>query len=134
MVKLLKTTTAVAAVGFIALFLYANLRRQELVETLPPVHLKIFALDQMPDSTQAAHIRQALRSMPGVTAVSLSPATQTFSVTYRPAQATPASLTSAASLGGLFEVQEKSFPPRPACPVPPLHSIKQKLLASLRIS
>ncbi len=132
MKKLLKKTVLVLGLGFLALALYANLVPLSLTDLNKPVHLKIFEVGTPMDGSVAADMKAALK-MPGITASSINAPKQTVSVTFRPDLVEEEAVRAAISLNGKFEVAEKNFPPRPACPVPPLQSMKMHLIKSLRI-
>ncbi len=129
----LKSTGTAAALSSLVLFLYANLRQPTLTEQMLPVHLKIFELDRTPQAHEQQAVLAVLKQQLGVTAVSFSQEGKTFSVTYCPDKITAEKLRAAASLNEAFKVSEKTFPPSPACPVPPLDEVKHKVLGVLRI-
>ncbi len=129
----LKKAGAIALASFLALFLYANLRRPTPAEQVPPVHLKIFSLNRALTASEHPLFEAALRQQAGVTAVSIAEDGTTFSVTYQPEQCSPETLCAAASLGGMLQVAEKNFPTGPTCPIPPFYRVKQQLLKYLSI-
>ncbi len=131
--RFFKIAGTVAGLPLLALFLYANLRQPSLTEQMPPVHLKIFGLDRTPQAHEQQAVLMALKQQPGVTAVGFGQDGKTFSVTYRPDKITAEQLQAVASLNDAFGLSEKTFPPSPACPVPPLDEVKRKVLRALRI-
>lgn len=133
MKKILKGFSALALIAFASLFTYANLRQPSLTEQVEPVHLKIFSLGRVASVPELQAVREAVEQVPGVTAASFGKDAETFSVTYLPDQCDAQRLLAAARLNGNFEATEKTFPPRPACPVPPLYGLKRDVLNALRI-
>ena len=120
------------SIALIAVFLYANLRSLSLTELNKPIHLKIFSINQIPDTLQAASIKSTLK-IQGVTANSINPKAQTVSVTYNPDMVSETKIMELISLNGQFEVAEKRFAPTPVCPVPPLQALKNHVLDAFRI-
>lgn len=129
----IKKSAIVLATCFGVLFLYANLRPASLTESLAPVHLKIFSLSAAPDAAQSETITTSLRRASGVTACSVNAAARTVSVTFHPQEGVEEKIAGLIASAGDLEVSEKTFPPTPVCPVPPLSALKNQLFNALKI-
>ncbi len=133
MTKILKGFGALLFLAFITLFAYANLRQPSIIEEVEPVHLKIFQLNRTATQSELQTISATLTKLPGVTAASFGSDAETFSVTFNPKVCKVDQVLAAAQINESLSASEKTFPPRPACPVPPLYGLKHDVLKALRI-
>mgnify|MGYP002777017035 CR=1 FL=1 len=115
------------ALPVLALLTWAGWEEPSLHHYAAPTRLTIVRVGGLTDATRAQELYQRIRSLDGVTACTITPATQLAVVAYETEHLSEAEVRRALSAGGAYAVapaalaaasSDHAGPARPQCPVP----------------
>jgi hypothetical protein len=127
--KTLRITSAILAVAFIALILYANLRHLSVTERLKHVQLVSFNLSGSLSDKSRVSLTEKISSSPGVTACSINPEGTIASVIYYPDEVDEATLN--ALLSTQCNTEKRELAAVGGCPVHQVNASVQQFVSML---
>jgi hypothetical protein len=129
--KPLKIASITLFSAFLALFLYANVRRLSMTEQLPIVHLASFELQGELSPREESLLENKISITPGVTACTINKESHTASVTFYPERIDEVTL-SLLLADGVNTVKKKAFSAQAGgCPVHELSFLFNQFISTL---